>query len=113
MKIRCANDVPPKPVEMPGAEKATIRLLIHEDEGAPTFYMRQFDLAPGGQTPYHEHAWEHEIYILTGSGAVVSDVGPTDVSAGDCVFIPGGQMHRLRNTGDETFTFLCLVPKGC
>ncbi|HSJ53691.1 MAG TPA: cupin domain-containing protein [Anaerolineae bacterium] len=30
---------------------------------------------------------------------------------GTSVFVPGGEMHQFRNTGDEVLRFLCLVPQ--
>jgi len=111
MLIRRADDVPAEPVRMDGAEGVQIRLLIHEAQGAPTFYMRQFNIAPGGQTPRHTHAWEHEVYILTGRGLAVTPDGEKPVAAGDCVYVAPNDVHQFRNPSDEELTFLCLVPK--
>ena len=111
MLIRKADDVEARPVEMDGARDATIRLLIHEAEGAPNFYMRQFDIAPGGHTPRHTHDWEHETYVLAGSGTVVTPDGERPIAAGDCLLVAPDDDHQFRNTGDEVLKILCLVPK--
>ena len=111
MKIKKADETPARPVMMEGAEGAQIRLLIHEAEGAPNFYMRQFNVAAGGCTPLHTHGWEHEVYILAGSGTLVSDEGDIPAGAGDCVYIEPNERHQVRNTGGEELKFLCLVPK--
>lgn len=111
MNVKTADAVPAKDVEMAGAENVRIRLLIHEAEGAPNFYMRQFDLAPGGCTPKHGHAWEHEVYVLSGAGAVLGADGDRPLRAGDCVFVPGGEVHQFRAAADAALKFLCLVPK--
>ena len=112
MKIKKADEVQAKNVEMDGAQGVQIRLLVHQAEGAPNFYMRQFDLVPGGQTPCHAHGWEHECYILAGSGRVVTPEGEKDVVAGDCLFIGPNDIHQFRNTGPEPLKFLCMVPKS-
>ncbi len=57
------------------ARGVEMRPLITERDGAPHFAMRLFTLDPGGHTPYHSHEWEHEVYILAGSGAVRSKDG--------------------------------------
>jgi len=111
MKIKVADDVPAKPVEMPGAEGCQIRLLIHNAEGAENFHMRQFTVAPGGHTPWHTHEWEHELYVLAGSGVVVTADGEVPLSPGQCVYVEPGEQHQFRNTGDGEMKFLCLVPK--
>ena len=112
MRIKQADSVPAEPVNVEGAEGVHIRLLIHEADGAPNFYMRRFDLAAGGCTPRHDHAWEHEVYVLAGSGVVAAADGEQRVRAGDCVFIEPGEIHQFRNTGREVLKFLCLVPRG-
>ena len=111
MLIRPADDVPAETVTMDGAVDVQIRLLIHEAQGAPNFYMRQFNIAPGGQTPQHSHAWEHEVYILAGRGTAVTPEGEKPLAAGDCVYVAPNDNHQFRNTAAEELTFLCLVPK--
>jgi quercetin dioxygenase-like cupin family protein len=96
---------------MAGAEGVRIRLLIHEAEGAPNFYMRQLVIAPGGCTPLHTHQWEHEVFILAGNGIVVSPEGENPISPGDCVLVAPGEQHQFRNIGTEELKFLCLVPR--
>ncbi len=111
MKIAKAESVPSTPVEVAGAEGVAIRLLIHEADKAPNFYMRMFTLAPGGHTPYHAHDWEHEVYILAGSGEVTTPSGPRPISPGFVVYVAPGEKHNFVNTGGGEMKFLCLVPK--
>jgi quercetin dioxygenase-like cupin family protein len=84
--------------------------LIGRPDGAPNFAMRVFELEPGGSTPLHAHAWEHEAYILEGAAEVVTDSGPTAVSQGDAVLVLPEERHRFRNAGAGTARFLCMVP---
>ncbi|HUT01067.1 MAG TPA: cupin domain-containing protein [Phycisphaerae bacterium] len=111
MIIKTAADVPPDAVRMPGAKGVDIRLLIHQAEGAPNFYMRQFTLAPGGHTPEHAHDWEHEMYVLSGSGTALTPDGEREVRRGDCIYVAPNDRHQFRNTGAEALEFLCLIPK--
>jgi len=112
MKIAKADSIEAKPVEVEGAKGVTIRVLIREADGAPTFIMRQFNVAPGGHTPRHEHDWEHEVYVLAGSGTVFTPEGDKPIAAGDCLFVPPGEAHQFHNTGTGGLKFLCLVPKN-
>ena len=104
------NDIPGMAANMDGVQGVEMRMLIGPDEGAANFHMRQFDVAPGGHTPRHTHEWEHEMYVLAGAGTAWSVDGERAIAAGQCIFVPGGEEHQFRNTGDETLTFLCLVP---
>jgi quercetin dioxygenase-like cupin family protein len=110
MIIKKAIEVPVETVEDEDAKNVEIRWLLHGPDGAEKFHMRRFTVAPGGHTPYHQHDWEHEVYILEGHGAVRSTEGETAVGPGDCMLIPGGQEHQFRNSGAEPLTFLCMVP---
>ncbi len=111
MKIQRVEDVPACSVEQDGAEGVQIRLLITEADGAPNFCMRQFTLASGGHTPRHVHPWEHEVYVLSGSGVVFGAEGDRPIQPGDCIYVPPGEEHQFRNEGRQELKFLCLVPK--
>jgi quercetin dioxygenase-like cupin family protein len=110
MLVRHASEVKQERVETEGAKDVKIRWLISKEEGAPNFAMREFEVEPGGYTPYHSHAWEHEVFVLEGEGVAVSAEAETPIEPGTVVFVPGGQMHNFKNTGPGTLRFLCLVP---
>ena len=104
------SEVEGKPVTEPGARGVTIRVLMGDNVGAPTFTMRHFEVAPGGATPYHTHPWEHEVYVLSGKGKARRKDGETAVGPGSFVFVAGGEEHSFENAGDAPFTFLCVIP---
>lgn len=111
MTIKRAEDVPAEAVEAEGAKGVQIRWLIHQPDGAPNFYMRQFTVAPGGHTPRHRHDWEHEVYILSGTAVVGTPDGVKTASPGDCIYVPPNEEHQFLNAGSAELKFLCLVPK--
>jgi quercetin dioxygenase-like cupin family protein len=92
------------------APGVTKQVLIGPADGAPEFAMRCFSIAAGGATPFHQHDWEHEVFVVEGEGVVVSDKGETPLKQGNVVFVPGGEMHQFKNAGKKTFAMLCLVP---
>lgn len=112
MLVRKAADVQQDDVEQEGAAGAKIRWLITKDDGAPNFAMREFELAPGGHTPFHAHDWEHEVFILAGVGAVAGEAGEFALEPGMAVFVPPNEKHTFKNAGAEPLRFLCLVPHG-
>jgi quercetin dioxygenase-like cupin family protein len=93
-----------------GAENVRVRWLITKEDGAEHFAMRLFEMASDGHTPYHSHAWEHEVFILDGHGHVILGDEERVFNAGDVIFIPGNLRHRFRNTGAQPVRFLCLIP---
>jgi len=106
MLVRTHRDVP----SVAYAEGIEKRVVIGPKQGAPTFVMRVFDLGPGKSSPYHTHDWEHEVFVLSGAGVAVSEGVETAVRPGDAVFVPPYERHSFRNSGEETFRFICLVP---
>lgn len=110
MIVKHADDVPGTPASMEGASGVIFRMLIGPDDEAENFHMRQFDVAPGGNTPRHTHEWEHETYVLAGQGTAWSPDGERTIAPGQCIFVPGGEEHQFLNTGDETLRFLCIIP---
>lgn len=95
----------------PEHELVRMRVLIGDREGAPTFVMRHFEVAPGGATPYHDHPWEHEVFVLSGEGKVNREGGSIPLEQGSFVFVPPGERHNFETVGDEPLTFLCIIPR--
>jgi len=108
-KVKSVKDVPAQTVDPP-AVGVTIRVLISPDDGAPNYVMRLFTVEPGGRTPFHTHSWEHEVYVLEGRGVVVGENAETPIEADQVVFVPGGEKHCFRNTGESPLRFLCIIP---
>ena len=92
------------------AKDVTGRVVIGKADGADNFCMRVFELAPGGYTPRHTHAWEHEQFVHAGRGSVLMNDKWFDFGPGIVVFVPANVEHQLKNTGEEPLVIVCLVP---
>jgi len=96
-------------VRTKGASGVTIRQLITDANGAPTFAMRLFEVEPKGHTPLHHHGWEHEVFIVAGQGEVRGE-RVAAFREGDAVFVPPGEKHQFLNTGRSVLKFICCIP---
>ena len=94
-----------------GAKDVRIKWLISQDNGAPTFLMRHFTVDAGGFTPFHSHDWEHEVYVLEGSGKVKYEDREEKIAPGDAILIPPNKKHQFQASPDKALKFLCMVPK--
>jgi len=112
MRLKNHIEVPSADVTMEGAAGCKVRWLIGERDDAPNFAMREFEVAPGGHTPKHFHDYEHEIYVLGGTGVIVDGSEERPLAAGDVVLVAPNDVHQFRNTGSETLRFLCLIPNS-
>jgi quercetin dioxygenase-like cupin family protein len=110
VKITTTTAMPAVHFDSEIAKGVTGRVIIGRVDGADNFCMRRFDLAPGGHTPRHAHAWEHEIFFHAGEGEVFHAGKWTRVVSGDAVFVSGNEEHQIRNAGEAPLTFICLVP---
>jgi len=110
MRITRVADIEPKNMDMEGAEAVTMRVLVGSEEGAPTFVMRLFEVEPGGHTPMHKHAWEHEIFVLDGEGEAVTPESRVPLQPRTAAFVAPNETHQFVNRGSQTFRFLCLIP---
>jgi quercetin dioxygenase-like cupin family protein len=115
MKVQSIESHEANDVAMEGAVGVRMRMLIGPDDGATNFHMRHFEVAPGGHSPHHTHAYEHEVVILQGEAMVMSETGDRPAKAGDVVFVPANEKHQFRNTGTGLLAFICLIParEGC
>ncbi len=94
------------------AKGITARVAIGKANGASNFCMRVFEISPGGHTPKHTHAWEHEIFVHSGTGEIFGNQEWNSFKTGDVVLVPGNEEHQIKNSGSETLTFICLVPSS-
>ena len=110
MKVQQITDIAQNPVDLEGAAKVRMRMLIGPDDKAKVFHMRHFEVAPGGNTPHHSHDYEHEVIVLRGQGVVASAEGDRPIKPSDVVWVPPNEKHQFRNTGAEPLEFICLIP---
>jgi quercetin dioxygenase-like cupin family protein len=108
MQIKHWTDVPSQ--EADGVDGVSVRWVINDSDGAPHFAMRIFDVQAGYSTPYHNHWWEHEVYVLDGEGIAVHDDGETAIAEGSVILVEGNEMHCFRNSGEGVLRFMCLIP---
>ena len=112
MQIKKLDQVPANEVTMEGAAGCKVRWLIGEGDKAPTFAMREFEVEPGGHTPKHFHDYEHEVYVIEGSGTIIDGDDERQLAEGDVIFVAPNDIHQFRNTGDSRMRFLCLIPNS-
>ena len=97
-------------LEKPEGAKAGLRWVISEKDGAPNFDMRVVEIEPGGQSHHHRHPWEHQVFVLKGTGIVFQKGFEHPIQPGSVIFVPPGEEHCFRNTDTETMEFICIIP---
>ena len=73
--------------------------LINLDDNPPTCTLSYSQIEPGKTSSHHIHEWEHEVYIIEGTGTLFCDGKEYPVKAGDAMFIPPNVDHYTLNNG--------------
>ena len=63
------------------------------------------EMVPDGLQRPHRHEPEQIYYIIDGTGPMSVENETWEVKDGDCVLVPGGSVHSLRNTGETTLRY--------
>jgi quercetin dioxygenase-like cupin family protein len=108
VKVKNYRQIRAEPV--PEAPGVTVRWLISELEEQPEFAMRLYELEPEGVTTAHAHYWEHQVFVLSGLGAVIGEESETLLGEGDIVYVPPLEHHQFANKGDKMLRFLMTFP---
>jgi mannose-6-phosphate isomerase-like protein (cupin superfamily) len=92
-------------------EGATVVRLYHDDPDASVVV---WNLEPGQENEVHVHPENlHVFYVLEGEGIYARGDGESvPVRAGDCVIIPRGQAHGIRNTGTRRLSYMAVSTYG-
>ncbi len=110
MLIRQWDSVEGQTPQMDGVKDVTMRVMIGRDDETPNFALRHFIIEPDGHTPRHSHNYEHQNYIVAGSGKIWYGTEFYDIKQGDYLYVEPNVEHQFVNTGDEPLAFICLVP---
>lgn len=96
-------------VAQKAGEGVSMKMLLSSEE-SPNFAMRNFIIASGGHMPLHTNEVEHEQFVLSGKAMVQIGDKIVEAKAGDIFLLPAGVAHSYKTIGDESYSFLCLVP---
>jgi quercetin dioxygenase-like cupin family protein len=100
------------PLNDEGIKAATKHVLIGDNDDAPNFIMRFFQLEPGGHSKLERHPQEHEVIILNGAGDVQIADQVFSIEPFDVVFIEGGELHQFKAKENQRLGFICVIPKN-
>ena len=95
-----------------GALKVKRKELIDSSHGSHRFYLRYYEVQPGGMTPYDVHNYEHIIIVTKGEGSILTiqeNVPKMEkIKEKDVIFIKANEPHQIINTSNNVLEFLCF-----
>lgn len=90
----------------------TMRRVVSEVDGAEASVMDLFEIAPGGQSPYHSHPWEHQVFVISGCGWCRDETTKHEFREGDVIYVKPGELHAFGNSGRDPVKLVCVIPKA-
>ena len=108
MIVKNYRDVRAEPV--PKEPGVTVRWLVSEFDETPRHALRLYEVERGRATRAHTHYWEHQVFVLSGRGAVLAGDQEALLGEGDLVSVPPGERHQFINRGEQPFRFLMALP---
>ncbi|NLG67821.1 MAG: cupin domain-containing protein [Actinobacteria bacterium] len=109
MKIKRRSETPRATV--PGSAGVTKQIIVGPDDGSDEIVLRYFSVSAGGSTPYHTHDFPHVVRIESGRGVAVNATQEEmPVAPGDYLYVAPDELHCFKNTGEDPFEFICIVP---
>ncbi len=94
-----------------GTKGVVFRQLLAKNVDAPNYYLRLFDVEPGGNTPLHSHDWEHEVFVVSGRGKIALADSEHALAEGDAVFVQPNETHQFVNDSESPMRMICVIPK--
>lgn len=93
-------------------DETRLQELVHpkNDPVDLPYSLAKAMLEPGGASLPHTLAESAELYIFEqGTGLVICDGKEVAVKKGSVFLVPAGQEQHVRNTGQDTLVFYCVV----
>jgi quercetin dioxygenase-like cupin family protein len=98
-------------VKMEGAHDVKMKILIGIPDGSDNIIMRHFKVAPNGNTPRHQHDYEHVVKIEKNRGIFIDANGTEhELTEGMSLYVEPNTDHQFKNPYDQPFEFLCIIP---
>lgn len=97
-------------VELEGlaVSRAGFKRLTDKDYTNDSYSLELTRIGPGGSSYPHTEEWGHLFYVLSGEGELIVEDQPSEMRAGSVHPVSAGQVHSLRNTGDEELVMLAI-----
>lgn len=86
----------------------TRKLIAPETTGSKKIVLCRSEFKAGGYAGEHTHPFEQAYYILKGCAKVKIGTEQFDVSEGDAIFFPAGEVHSITNTGNGELWLIAI-----
>ncbi len=93
-----------------GASNVVMKQLVGREDGAEKTALHEIRFLKGGHTAVHRHNWQHQMYVTSGKGVLMTGSKETPIRAGDVLVILRGEDHGFAQRGSEPLVILTVTP---
>jgi mannose-6-phosphate isomerase-like protein (cupin superfamily) len=87
--------------------QVSLLLLGKGDFGSERLAVTWVEGEPGSEQPRHAHPENEQVYVIVaGRGVMFVGEERQEVGPGTLILVPPRTQHSIRNTGDETLTYV-------
>ena len=93
-----------KAITVPEPFKRDIKPIFGPDEeqgGIKELSFSHCLIYPNSQSDYHIDEKPELIYVVSGKGLAICDGKETEIETDDVMWVPAGERHQMKNTGNE------------
>jgi len=93
--------------------KRHIKLFLGPDKrDCPEINFTQAIIYPQYETDYHAHDRPELIYVVCGKGVCICEGQEIPIETDMAMWVRTGEMHQVKNTGDETLKLATVFVPG-
>ena len=98
-------------VRMPGLQILTRKVSSEQTGGAYSLF--EVEVGPGGgEGPHVQHREDECLYVLEGRFEFLIEGARIEAGTGSLIYVPKGNLHAFKNTGNTTGRMLVSQPPG-
>jgi quercetin dioxygenase-like cupin family protein len=112
--VRVFTQAEGKQLGLPGRNSTE---LLSAEKGSHSVTLRLVEIPTAEvhdakRVPHSHSNFEECIFVLSGQGITQADSGEYPLEPGDTIWIPAGEKHFTRNSGNVPLRLLCFFPVG-
>lgn len=93
-----------------GSTRVTMKQLVGKEDGAEKTALHEIKILKGGRTNVHSHNWQHQMFVTSGGGLLLTAGKPVPMHEGDVFLIPRGEAHGFEQRGRAPLVILTVTP---
>ena len=93
-----------------GASRVVMKQLVGKEDGAEKTALHEIKFLKGGHTSVHRHNWQHQMFVTSGRGVLLTAGKQVPIKAGDILVIGRGEEHGFDQRGRAPLVILTVTP---